>query len=205
MRADFAPRVSTRRLIGSACPSLRITWRPNASFSNFAPSLKNQSVQETPPFGRVSQKPLFFGQKSLFQIWHRRLRCSPPPCSAPPDRLARSPSVDVAPPNAASSRTERYSATARLDVGSRSSTLATPRRRCASATIMLASTACCRAASIASATTACSPARVVRATSSASAKRSPRRRAPPSVRAPRPEVRLKTLRLRAAARVAAAG
>jgi hypothetical protein len=36
-------------------------------------------------------------------------------------------------------------------------------------------------------------------------KRSPRRRAPPSVRAPRPEVRLKTLRLRAAARVAAAG
>ena len=35
----------------------------------------------------------------------------------------------------------RYSATAPLDVGSRSSTLATPRLRCASATIMLASTA----------------------------------------------------------------
>src|ERR1700740_1915432 len=45
------------------------------------------------------------------------------------------------PPNAASSKTDRYSATARLEVGSRSSTLATLRRRCASATIMLASTA----------------------------------------------------------------
>ena len=43
-------------------------------------------------------------------------------------------------PKAASSRTERYSATARLDVGSRSSTLATLRLRCASASIMLAST-----------------------------------------------------------------
>ena len=38
-------------------------------------------------------------------------------------------SFGVAGPKAASSRTEKYSATARLDVGSRSSTLATPRRR----------------------------------------------------------------------------
>src|ERR1700729_4003075 len=49
--------------------------------------------------------------------------------------------MGVAPPNAASSKTDRYSATARLEVGSRSSILATLRRRCASATIMLASTA----------------------------------------------------------------
>ena len=38
-------------------------------------------------------------------------------------------STGVAPPKAASSRTERYSATARLDVGSRSSIFATPRLR----------------------------------------------------------------------------
>src|SRR5277367_2274337 len=50
-------------------------------------------------------------------------------------------STGVAPLKAASSRTDRYSATARLEVGTRSSTLATLRRRCASATIMLASTA----------------------------------------------------------------
>jgi hypothetical protein len=50
-------------------------------------------------------------------------------------------SMGVAPPNAASSKIYRYSATARLEVGSRSSTLATLRRRCASATMMLASTA----------------------------------------------------------------
>ena len=57
----------------------------------------------------------------------------------------------------------------------------------------------------ASATTACLPERFEPATSSASDNGSPRPRAPPSVRAPRPDVRLKTLRLRAAARVAAAG
>ena len=38
-------------------------------------------------------------------------------------------STGIAPPKAASSRTVRYSATARLEVGSRSSTVATPRRR----------------------------------------------------------------------------
>ena len=59
-----------------------------------------------------------------------------------PDRSARSPWARWASPRrTASSSTDRYSATARLDVGSRSSTLATLRRRCASATIMLASTA----------------------------------------------------------------
>ena len=57
------------------------------------------------------------------------------------DRRDRLGSLGDAPPKAASSSTERYSATARLDVGSRSSTLATPRLRYASATIMLASTA----------------------------------------------------------------
>jgi hypothetical protein len=50
-------------------------------------------------------------------------------------------STGVAPPKAASSKTDRYSATAQLEVGTRSLTLATLRRRCASAMIILASTA----------------------------------------------------------------
>jgi len=53
------------------------------------------------------------------------------PYSAPPDRSIGEiafGSVDVAPPKAASSRIVKYSATSRLDVGSRSSTVSTPRR-----------------------------------------------------------------------------
>jgi hypothetical protein len=58
-------------------------------------------------------------------------------CSGPPDRSAKSSLTrPTSHRKAASSSTERYSVTARLDVGSRSSILATPRRRWASATII---------------------------------------------------------------------